>query len=385
MKKKRIALITNGSIGVGFMSEGVPHHVQFIDKIAQIYDLTVYSCVKINEGFLPTNYQIIDVPFQNNQSLTLRVLILIFRLLKNHILNSYDIFHGFWGFPSGFLAVLMGKFFQLPSIVSFLGGEVVYLPEINYGEFHKTWFQKIIYFTAKNAGAIIALSDYQISKIKLSGVQIKRMERIPFGIDLSLFKFVEKPLKTPFQLLHVADINLVKDQETLLRTLQKISLQVDSHLTMVGRDTLNGKIQRLAEKLGLSEKITFLGGVSYQNLPETFAKAHVFLLTSLSEAQAVVVNEAMASGLVVVGTRVGLIADLENDCTLAVDIKDVDDLAEKVIDLFKNPQKYAELQANGLAWTRKYDLDWTVGKYQELYEDLFTAKKQSKKGTIEVG
>ncbi|WP_341225348.1 glycosyltransferase family 4 protein [uncultured Arcticibacterium sp.] len=370
MNKKRIAIISSGSVGTGFNSEGIPHHAVLIDKLAANYDITIFSFARVNENFTPKKYKVIDVSFLANQRLLFRFLYLFFQLSCNHLKNPYQIFLGFWGFPSGFLAVLVGKIYRRPSIAAFIGGEVVHLPKINYGEFHKKWFRKLLRFTASNTDTLLVLSKYQKKKIKESGLFFKQIQLIPFGVDSRKFKFTNEPLKRPLQLLHVADINLVKDQETLLRTFKKIRENVDAHLTIIGRDTLEGKMQALAQKLGLDENISFLGRISYEKLPAYFAKSHIFLLTSLSESQAVVVNEAMASGLVVAGTRVGLIADLENLCTLAVDIKDSDSLAQKVIALINNPQQLEDYKAKGLDWTIKHDINWTVRSYQEIFESL---------------
>ena len=225
-------------------------------------------------------------------------------------------------------------------------------------------------FTARNASAIVVLSKFHFQKIQESGLRFQQLEIIPSGIDTTQFQFSEKSLKPPYQLLSIANLNLVKDQKTLLNAFKIICDKVDAHLTIIGRDTLNSEIQQWAEARNVADKVTFLPRVSHQLLPSFFEKASVFLLSSLSETQAAVVNEAMASGLVVVGTRVGLIADLEDECTLAIDVKDAENLAKKVINLLENPQKFTELQANGLAWAREHDLDWTVGKYQELFEEI---------------
>lgn len=371
MAKKRIAIIVNGGIGVGFRLEGSPWLADTVDKLAEYYDLTVYSFVKVDKKFQSSKYRIVDVPFNNHQSLTVRFILLAFKLFKNHLCKPYRLFHAFWGFPSGTLAAGLGKLVGVPSIVSFLGGEVVHLPEINYGEFQKAYYRKIMAYTTRNASAIIALTTYQLQKIRESGLPVQRIALIPFGANSSLFKFVEKPLQPPYQFLHLANLNLVKDQATLLKAFQKISQQIEAHLTIAGFDTLNGKIQALAQDLGLSEKVTFLKRISHPDLPKIYADAHIFLLTSLSEGQAVVVNEAIMSGAVAIGTRVGIIADFENDFTLAVSLKDADGLAEKAIDLLKNPRKYADLRANGLEWSTIHHLEWTVTQYQKLYDEVW--------------
>jgi glycosyltransferase involved in cell wall biosynthesis len=83
-----------------------------------------------------------------------------------------------------------------------------------------------------------------------------------------------------------------------------------------------------------------------------------------------VVNEAMASGCVVCGTRVGLVADLENEATLAVNVQDADALADKVLMLLSNDELYKNLQQKGRAWSLEHDIIWCSKQYENLYEQL---------------
>jgi glycosyltransferase involved in cell wall biosynthesis len=78
----------------------------------------------------------------------------------------------------------------------------------------------------------------------------------------------------------------------------------------------------------------------------------------------------LANGCVVCGTRVGLLADLEDKATLAVEIKNAKDLADKVLALLQNETEYKALQAFGKAWSFKHNINYTVKAYTDLYYQL---------------
>jgi glycosyltransferase involved in cell wall biosynthesis len=367
--KKRIAIITHGGIG----EENIPAIINFIEHLSVTYDITAYSLSKFSKTFAPKNYKAKYSPFNYNTKLFLRVLWTSIIISKDHVMQPYQAFHGLWAFPAGWLATIFGKLFNKPSVVTFKGGEIVDLPEINYGFYHSNRNKKIIQWTAKNTNCIVSQSFYYAQKIKALGLEYKRMEIIAGGIDTDLFCLnTSKKLEAPYQFLHIANLNKVKDQTSLLKAFSIINEHINCQLHIAGTDTLNGEVQSLAQVMNLNNKIVFYGKLSQQELVSLYNKAHFFLLTSLSESQAVVVNEALASGVVVCGTRVGLIADLENEITLAVDVKEAEGLAAKVLQLIKNPELYYQLQKKGINWSNNNDINYSTEKYHSLYKSLLS-------------
>lgn len=367
--KQRIAIITHGGVGVGHNQQGVPATMLLIEQLATEYDLTVYSLEKYSPLFVPKNYTAIDVPLTHKNNLTVRIIWLSFLLLKNHLKKPYQIFHGLWGFPGGLMAVFFAKLFRKKSIVTFKGAEVVALPAINYGLFIHKRDKAIIKWVAKKADYLVAQSEYYAAKMK-SVLQYKSLQIIYSGITanhqpINLFQPKEK-----YTFLHIANLNKVKNQAMLLKAFSFISSSIDAELHVIGIDTLNGEIQLLAKEMNIEKQVFFHGVLTQQELVNYYKQADIFLLTSLSESQAVVVNEAMNYGVVVCGTRVGLIADLENKATLAVDINDAAALAEKALHILNNPELYNQLQQYGYNWTKQFDIVWTTQQYSQLYQKL---------------
>lgn len=278
--------------------------------------------------------------------------------------------HGIWSFPAGFLAVLLGKILRLPSMVTLPGGDAACVPQIGYGNLYKPQLRRITLWTCRHAGELIVLTNYQAQALRKFGLKRKHVCVIPFGADKNRFQPQEKRVSPPSHFLHVANLTEVKDQKTLLRAFALINPKIDCRLRMVGPDYLNGALQQFAKDLGISSKVEFLGRVAHQQLPAHYAWAHVMLHTSYYEGQGVVIAEAAASGVVVCGTRVGLLADWGDRNAVCVDVGDYLMLAEKVLDLIQDIRRFETVRANALRWAETHDAEWTAKQYVHLYHKL---------------
>jgi glycosyltransferase involved in cell wall biosynthesis len=97
--------------------------------------------------------------------------------------------------------------------------------------------------------------------------------------------------------------------EQLLRAL--VRLETDVRLAVVGGGLLTQELQRLTTGLGLSNRVSFPGRVSENDLRDWYRAADVFVLPTIAyEGFGMVTVEALASGTPVVGTPVGATPEL---------------------------------------------------------------------------
>ncbi|WP_298358100.1 glycosyltransferase family 4 protein [Runella sp.] len=371
--KKRIAIIINGGIATGHFSEGDAVITQLLSSLASTFDLIVFSLVKTDSYKVKLPFQVIDIQFTHLQNAWLRLFWLFFKILWHHLFRPFQVIHGFGAFPAGLLAVVQSKIVKKKSLVTLLGGEYLSIPEINYGLWSHKHLRPFLGFTLNHCDELVILTKTAADQIQTNLPNSKKHHTISFGIDTSLFVPTPKSLSEPYKFLHIADLNLVKNQPMLLAAFQLITKQVKAHLTIIGVDTLNGRIQKLALELGLADKITFLPRISHYYLPAFYAQAHILLHTSYSESQTMAVNEALACGVLVCGTRVGIIADLEDEITTVAAVGDAEELAQKVLHLLNDREKQEALRNKGIAWSKKNDLAAQSRKYEDLYRTLLTA------------
>jgi glycosyltransferase involved in cell wall biosynthesis len=361
--KKKIAIIIPGGIGTGKNNIGVPVLERIVLLLAKDFDIVVFSLFNINNDYQPSGFELISVNASNIISRSLK-LFLLFRAANRK--QKFNVIHGFWILPSGFFAVLLGKIFKIKSVVSILGGDAVSLPEINYGQLRKWLPRKLVFQTLRNADEVISLTNYLVDNLTRAGFKRNIIHIIPWGIDIKLFPFCDRPFSGTIQFLHIGNLNAVKDQETLLKAFRLITEKISCHLTIIGEGPMEDKVKRLVDELSLKEGITFKGLIPYEDLPQVYRQADILLHTSLSEGQCEVVTEAMSSGVIVCGTKVGLMYDL-TECCIAVSVKDFTALAVEVLKLLKENERMKNIKRNAFNWTTAHSISWTVSEISKLY------------------
>jgi glycosyltransferase involved in cell wall biosynthesis len=274
--------------------------------------------------------------------------------------------HGFWAFPSGFLAVLIGKIFYIKSIITLQGGDAISLPEIKYGQLQRWLPRTLILWAIQHADELISPTRYMIDNLRTYGLTRSEVRYIPLGIDLSLFTFREKKIEPTVRFLHIGNFNRVKDQVTLLKAFQIISKNISSQLTILGEGELEQEIKSLACELELNEKIVFHPTVPYESLPMLYHRSDILLHTSLSEGHPIVVEEAMGCGVLVCGTKVGLLYD-HPACCVAVPVKDFEMLGYEVLKLLRDEQRIKLMRQEAYSWASSHPIAWSVQKLKGLY------------------
>ena len=361
--RKKVAFIIPGGIGTGNHNIGVPVLQDLVKLLAVDVDITVFSLFKVNGDFRPQGFILKSIP---NKNIFIKCVKLLWYFWHHHRLQQFDVVHGFWALPSGFLAAIIGRTFNIKCVVSVLGGDAASLPSIRYGQLRNTFQRTLVLWTLRHADECTALTQFSIDNLIRVGLK-KSIKVIPWGVDTARFFMKEKPVTSPVQFLHIANLTPVKDQSTLLHAFQLISLHVPSMLTIIGEGSAEREVRSLVFSLGLQERIKFLDAQPYEDLPFWYHNADILLHTSLSEGQSEVVTEAMSCGVLVCGTRVGLMADIPEAC-LVVDVGDFRTLADEVIKLLDSEPRINELRRKAFEWATTHSIKWTTERTKELYD-----------------
>lgn len=365
MGRKRIAIITHGGLHGGHFRQGVPALMGLVESLAGHHDVVAIAA---NTG-----------PMDASPSLPYRLRALhgkasflstVAAIVREHAGKRIDLLHGFWGHAGGRCAVAASRLLRIPAIVSLQGGETAAVNDIGYGTLLSARQTARLARTCRHAAATVALTDFQAHRLVDAGIRPENLQVVPFGVNPEQFPFHKRQWQAPWRFLHVANLNEVKDQVTLLQAFDTIRRTVDARLDIVGPDYLDGQLQSTVTKLGLQDHVRFAGPVPYAELPAWYREAHVLLHSSLYESQAVVAAEAMASGVAVCATRVGLFADLDGRCCVTVPCGDAPALAKAALDMLESPQRLEQLVRAGHEWSLQHSDSWTADRYLDLYDDV---------------
>jgi glycosyltransferase involved in cell wall biosynthesis len=176
---------------------------------------------------------------------------------------------------------------------------------------------------------VVVTSEATAEMLDAYGVARSRVTVINPGTDPA--PLAEGSTGPDVQLLCVASLIPRKGHDVLFRALASLPCR-DWRLTCVGsfeRDPVT--VDRLRQQLSsyaLGDRVSFAGEMSGDRLERLYAAADVFVLATLYEGYGMVVAEALARGLPVVGTRTGAIGDLVTaDAGVVVEPGNADTLA----------------------------------------------------------
>ena len=194
------------------------------------------------------------------------------------------------------------------------------------------------------------------------------------GIDTQRFTHVERTQKNEeFTWLVVANFTPPKDYPNLLKA---ASLLKHGRLLVAGEGSLRPEIERLIAELQLQNKVQLLG--QRLDVSELYHQADAFVLSSKREGYALVVGEAMASGLPIVVTDSGgppEIVERDGKSGYVAPVEDPVLLAESMEKLMQLPAE--ERHAMGVHGRQRiqehFSLEQIVLRWEELYRFLALA------------
>ncbi len=176
------------------------------------------------------------------------------------------------------------------------------------------------------------------------GVNANQLHLIANGVDTDRFRplrIARGPIRTRFGIPDAACVvgfvgrlSWEKGPDVFLRTALAVrQLMPEAHFVLVGEGPMRDQLQGFIEQFHLGAHVHLAG--THHDMPAVFGEFDVMLLTSHSEAMPLALMEAMASGLPVVATKVGGVADLvQHEFTgWLANSGDHDALAARVVDL----------------------------------------------------
>jgi D-inositol-3-phosphate glycosyltransferase len=247
------------------------------------------------------------------------------------------------------------------------------------------WADRIIAATPAEQAQLLWLYRADRRKIVIAspGVDTERFQPIvsehakaALGIapDTNVLLFVGRiePLKAVDTLILALDDVRRRDAD-LLRT---------TRLLIVGGEPNDIEITRLkalAEQLGLSGVVEFLGAKDQGALPCYYAAAAVVLVPSDYESFGMVALEAMASGTPVIASEVGGLAFVVRDGETGylVPAREPEALAERIVRLLREPEKLIQMRRAAAKHARRYTWSAIADQLLPTFESLANRRTSS--------
>ncbi len=281
------------------------------DRLEQVGDVTVHrfwfgptAVMRVAEDAIVPMLRrqpvrILEVPFF--------VLGMVVESIRSARRLRPDVVHAHWALPCGAVALLAAKVVGARVVITVHGADVHAL--------QGPGLRKLKRFVFRRADAVTTVSE----ELKERVVQIAAPEKIdvavvPMGVDASSLRgFAKGTHRQTDRVVFVGRLAEKKGVPILLVALQQLAEEVNLHV--VGDGPMRGELVQLCARLGVEDRVKFLGALPRHEVAKEIASAAVLAIPSVTAANGdkdgtpVVLGESVALGTAVVASDVGGLSD----------------------------------------------------------------------------
>lgn len=221
---------------------------------------------------------------------------------------------------------------------------------------------------------------------------VDRYTVIPTGIDITPYKKANgSALRAQWNwgddkvIISAGRLAEEKNWVTLLEAFaiaQKT--QPNIRLALLGDGPQAEALRRLAGELEIQERVTFVGKVPFEEVPNYLKAADLFSFASITETQGLVTLEAMAAGLPVIAVDAAGTRDiLEDGKQGLLTQNDPQDLANGILQVVESPSLMSKFKSTALRTSRAFDNKRLARKMLKVYEQAIEDKKSEQYVTVE--
>lgn len=213
------------------------------------------------------------------------------------------------------------------------------------------------------------------------GLPPEKFRVIPNGVETTSVPQARHDAKARPKVICVARLVQGKRHAVLLHALERLRDEgADFECELVGDGPWLEATHALAVKLGLADRVSFLGTRPPEDVRALLAGADVFVLASIWEGLPGSVLEAMAAGLPVVGTNVNGIREIvvPDETGLLVPPDDADALGDALGALLTDAGLRARMGRSGRDRARAdFSIDTLVERKTALFGEIAAARARS--------
>lgn len=310
---------------------------------------------------------------------------------KDFLSGNFDIIHVHHPFWMGSKGLELGKKYELPVILTYHTRLEKYAHNLPVFKqtFENIASHKLIRIFSQKCDAILAPTNS--AKDYLSNIGVSRDKTVlPTGVDFDFYDNIDLDkvqlinkkyrLHNEVILCSVSRLTEEKNIYFLLEGIKHIknNSTVPFKCLLIGDGPEKENILKTIEEQGLEDTIILVGSVSPEEVCMFYMASDIFVFSSKSETQGMVILEAMAGKCPVVAIRSSGIDDIiHNEYNGFKTKADLDLWSEKVIYLMENPKILKEMSENAYDFSNKFSLDAMAKITVEVYHKAIVHKKLS--------
>jgi glycosyltransferase involved in cell wall biosynthesis len=292
------------------------------------------------------------------------------RLLRRH---RFDIIHAHWLLPHGLIAIMARAFCGYhPALVCTAHGADLYGLR---GAVARTLKR----YTVRHSDHVTVVSHAMLETLCIEAGSSTPCSVQPMGVDTRKRFVPPAQSVTRSGLLFVGRLADKKGVDVLLDAMTRLDSIAGLSLQVVGSGTEETQLKQQALRLGLQDRVHFVGPVRNEELPAWYQRSLVLVFPSVvtasgdREGLGLVPVEALACGCAVAASDLPAIRDVVRDgeTGLLSAAGDAAALAVIIEKLWRDADLRTRLVERGLAHVREnFDWERVVGGYAALFDGL---------------
>ena len=305
------------------------------------------------------------------------------RLIPKLKKYNFDLIHIQTPFVAHYSGIKIAKVLGIPCVITYhtLFEEYLYhyIPFVPK-QVLRFFARRFSSSQCNQAQGVIAPSSIIVELLKDYGVK-NNIQIIPTGINSKKFetgngnKF-RKAFNIPDNrkiLLNVSRVAFEKNIGLLIEVLNRIKKQLpEIMLVIAGEGPAKNAYKQQANELGLDDNIAFVGYLDRNSeLIDCYHCADIFVFSSVTETQGLVLLESMASGTPVVSVAAMGTKDILLDCEGALITNgEIDDFCNKVVSLLNDTQTYNVTKQAAISYAKQWDSKTLADNMISFYKNL---------------
>ncbi|MBI1355616.1 MAG: N-acetyl-alpha-D-glucosaminyl L-malate synthase BshA [Acidobacteria bacterium] len=284
--------------------------------------------------------------------------------------HPIDILHAHYAIPHAVSAYLCRQMLGegAPKIVTTLHGTDITLLGLDES------FYEITRFSLQQSDGVTAVSGYLARETQERFCTDCPAEIIYNFIDLDRFSPARRDpalrakyvCPDEFLVGHLSNFRWVKRPQDVIKIFHRVTQHIPSRLLLVGDGPDRETAERVAEELGVHDRIYFVG--SDQNIEELLPLLDLFLLPSEQESFGLAALEAMACGVPVIASEVGGLPELVTEGSgFLFPVRDVEAMSRKAIEILSDRAAHARLKQGARERAMAFERTKTVDQYEAYY------------------
>jgi N-acetyl-alpha-D-glucosaminyl L-malate synthase BshA len=291
-------------------------------------------------------------------------------------LHGIEILHVHYAIPHAYAAYMAKQMLKeegidIPIVTTLHGTDITLVGS------HPN-YKTAVEFSINNSDEVTAVS-HSLKKDTLRLFNIRKDIKVVHNfIDVEKYAkaheedCVRSNLASPDQkiLTHISNFRPVKRIPDVIDIFYKVQQKIDAKLLMVGDGPERDIAEKKVMKLGISDKVLFLGNSS--EVDKILCLSDLFLLPSETESFGLAALEAMAANTAVISTNSGGLAEVNNNGVTGFlsSVGNTDEMAKNAMYILEDEKRLQEFKNNAFNFAKQFSLETILPQYEEIYRSV---------------